>query len=151
MYIQFCNTCSFSLLALYQSINPSLRPCEVFCNIISFYGEELLASCQTPKLEDRPCRMSVTAYSIYLQLPSISGGWSSNCNLRTCGAMVTGTHLFYNHSVFKTHIYMNKSTHSRNRITIFVIPKLQYSKTLLIQNWLILNTIQFEAHDVPWF
>jgi hypothetical protein len=28
----------------------------------------------TPKLEDDPCQLSATAYSIYSQLPSISGG-----------------------------------------------------------------------------
>jgi hypothetical protein len=35
-----------------------------------FYGEELLAPCSAPELEDHP--LSVTAYSIYLQLPSPS-------------------------------------------------------------------------------
>jgi hypothetical protein len=35
-----------------------------------FYGEELLALRPTPKLEDHPCRLSATAYSIYSRLPS---------------------------------------------------------------------------------
>jgi len=43
----------------------------MFRNTICFYGEDLLAPCPTPKLEDHPCQLSVTAYSIYLQLRSI--------------------------------------------------------------------------------
>ena len=36
-----------------------------------FYGEELLAPCPTPKLEEHLCRLSVTAFSIRSQLPSM--------------------------------------------------------------------------------
>ena len=36
-----------------------------------FYGEEFLAPRPTPKLEDHPCRLSTTLYSIHSQLPSI--------------------------------------------------------------------------------
>jgi hypothetical protein len=68
--------------------------CAVFRNMVIFYGEELLAPCPTPKLEDHPCRLSTTAYSMYSQLPSISGGRSSICNLRTHHAVVTGTHYY---------------------------------------------------------
>jgi hypothetical protein len=39
-----------------------------------FYGEELLAPRQTPNLEYHPYRLSAIAFSIYLQLPSVSGG-----------------------------------------------------------------------------
>jgi hypothetical protein len=47
---------------------------EHFRNKLIFYGEELLDPRSTPKLEDYPCRLSATAYSIYSQLPTISGG-----------------------------------------------------------------------------
>jgi hypothetical protein len=54
----------------------------------------MLAPRPAPKLEDTtPCRLSVTTYSIYSQLPSIFGGCSSIHNLKTCHAVVTGTHL----------------------------------------------------------
>jgi hypothetical protein len=45
-----------------------------FRNKLIFYGEEFSAPHSTPKLEDHPCRLSAIAYSIYSQLPSISGG-----------------------------------------------------------------------------
>jgi hypothetical protein len=72
------------LLVLNQKISPSPRPREVFRNISSFYGEELLAPRPTPKLEDTPCRLSATAYSIHQQLlpileavpPSATWGWA---------------------------------------------------------------------------
>jgi hypothetical protein len=47
-------TCPFPLHVLYQRISPSSRPCEMLHNIVTFYGEELLALRQTPKLEDHP-------------------------------------------------------------------------------------------------
>ena len=46
----------------------------------------------SPSWRTTPCRLSATAYSIYSQLPSISAGRSSNRNLRTRHAVVTGTH-----------------------------------------------------------
>jgi len=42
-----------------------------------------------PKLEDHPLSASATAYSIYSQLPSVSGGLPSTRNLRTRHAVVT--------------------------------------------------------------
>jgi hypothetical protein len=45
--------------------------CEYFVTKIRFHREELLAPRPTPKLEDHPCQLSATAYSIYLQRPSI--------------------------------------------------------------------------------
>ena len=39
---------------LSQRISPSWRPREKFCNIVRFYGEQLLAPCPNPKLEDHP-------------------------------------------------------------------------------------------------
>jgi hypothetical protein len=62
-------------------------------NMVIFYGEGLLGPGPVPKLEDDPFRPSATAYSMYSQLPSISGGRSSIRNLRTRHAVVTGTHL----------------------------------------------------------
>jgi hypothetical protein len=53
------------------------------------YGEGLLVPHPTPKLEDHPCRLSATAYSIYSQLPSVSRGLLSTHNLRTRHAVVT--------------------------------------------------------------
>jgi hypothetical protein len=44
-------------------------------------------------VQTTPYRLSATAYSMYSQLPSTSGGCSSTRNLRTRHAMVTGTHL----------------------------------------------------------
>ena len=58
---------------------------------LSFYGGELLAPRPIPKMEDHS--LSATAYSIYSQLPSISGGRSAIHNLKTRHAVVTGTHL----------------------------------------------------------
>jgi hypothetical protein len=49
----------------------------------------VVAQRQTPKLEDHPCRLSVTAYSIYSQLPSACGGLPSTRNLRTRHTVVT--------------------------------------------------------------
>jgi hypothetical protein len=38
-----------------RSVKVSSPPsCEMFLNVLSFYGEELLATCPTPKLEDHP-------------------------------------------------------------------------------------------------
>jgi hypothetical protein len=41
-------------------------------NTILFFVEELLAPLPTLKWRTTPCRLSVTAHSIYSQLPSIS-------------------------------------------------------------------------------
>jgi hypothetical protein len=46
---------------------------EVLCNIskqAGFFGEVSLASRPTPKLEDHPLSVDVTAYSEYSQVPS---------------------------------------------------------------------------------
>jgi hypothetical protein len=49
-------TCPYPvpLLVSYQRMSLSLRPCEIFRNILSFYGEELLEFRPSPKLEDHP-------------------------------------------------------------------------------------------------
>ena len=62
-------------------------------NMICFYGEELLAPRPAPNLEDHPlssvcdCLFNIFAATLHI------GGRSSIHNLRTCHALVTGTHL----------------------------------------------------------
>jgi hypothetical protein len=57
----------------YQRISPRPRPCEVFRNMVIIYGEELLASRPTPKLEDhslsavRDCLFNVFAATLHPQ------------------------------------------------------------------------------------
>jgi hypothetical protein len=64
----------------------------MFRNEASFYGEELLATRPTPKLEDHPllavrdCLFNTFAAALHI------GGRSSIHNLRTCHAVVAGTH-----------------------------------------------------------
>jgi hypothetical protein len=41
------------------------------CNMVSFYGEALLANSPSRKLRETPCRLSATAHSIHSQLPPI--------------------------------------------------------------------------------
>ena len=64
-----------------------------FRNKASFYLEVLLAHCPNPKLEDHPlsavrdCLFNI--FEVIVQIISLS----SIRNLRTCHAVVTGTHL----------------------------------------------------------
>jgi hypothetical protein len=44
----------FPLPRSFQRIHPIPRSCVTFCNQLVVYGEELLAPCPTPKLEDHP-------------------------------------------------------------------------------------------------
>jgi hypothetical protein len=44
---------------------------------------------QPPSWRTTPCRLSATVYSIYSQLPPVSGGLPSIRNLRTCHAVAT--------------------------------------------------------------
>ena len=62
---------TFPLLSSHQRVNPGPKHVFMLRNYASFYGEELLAPRPIPTLEDHPCRLSATAYSIYPQLPSI--------------------------------------------------------------------------------
>jgi len=65
----------------------------MFCNIASFYGEELSTPRPTPKLEDHPlsavhnCLFNIFAVTLHI------GGRSSILNLRPQHALVTRTHL----------------------------------------------------------
>jgi hypothetical protein len=52
-------------------MNPALEHMYPFHNKAISYGEDLLAPRPTLKLEDHPLSLSVTAYSIYSQPPSI--------------------------------------------------------------------------------
>jgi hypothetical protein len=58
------------LLMLIWKSNPSLRPCA----FLSFYGQVLKTSPTLPCCRITACWLFITAYSIYLQLPCISGG-----------------------------------------------------------------------------
>ena len=65
----------------------------MFRNIVSFYGEELLASRPTQKLEYHPLSaVRDRLFNIFAATLHI-GGRSSIRNLRTRHAVVTGTHL----------------------------------------------------------
>ena len=74
------------------SPGPSLLD-ECFINMIRFYGGELLAPHPTPKLEDH-LLSAVHDYLFNIFAATLHiGGPSSIRNMRTCHAMVTGTHL----------------------------------------------------------
>jgi hypothetical protein len=47
---------------------------EIFVTSLFFYGEELLSHSQPASWKTTPCWLSMTAYLVYWQLPSISGG-----------------------------------------------------------------------------
>jgi len=75
------------------TLTPSPRPFEMFQDTLSLYGEELLALRPTLKLEDHPLsRVLDWLFSVgYSQLLAISGGNSSNRELRTRRDVVKGT------------------------------------------------------------
>jgi len=54
----------FLILVLFQMIISGPGLCEIFRNAVSCYDVDLAAR-STTKLEDSPCRMSVTAFSVY--------------------------------------------------------------------------------------
>ena len=64
-----------------------------FRNVICFYGEELLATCPHPQLEDHILSaVRDWLYNLFAATVHI-GSRSSIRNLRTRHAVVTGTHL----------------------------------------------------------
>jgi hypothetical protein len=68
----------------------------------SFYAEELLAPCRTPKLEDHPLlAVHDCLFNKFVAILHIIG-CSFLCNLRMCHAMVTGTHLSW-HTIHFRH------------------------------------------------
>lgn len=85
----------FPFLTSFKRINPSPRLCEIFSDAVSCRDVELLATRPTNKLEDTPFRMSTTAYSVYYQLPSLSGDHLLLRNLRVGHTVVTRKHLVW--------------------------------------------------------
>jgi hypothetical protein len=81
------------LLRLYQSVRPGPGHVYLFCNKATFYSNELLGPRPTSNLEDHPF-LAVLDCLCTISMPSFHvGGRSSVRNLRTCHAVVTGTHL----------------------------------------------------------
>jgi hypothetical protein len=81
----------------HQSISPGPRlTIGLFCNMIRFYGEDLLAPRPIPKRENHPlsavrdCLFNIFTATLHI------GGRSSIRNLRTRHAAMTGTHLSRN-------------------------------------------------------
>jgi len=67
----------------------------MFCNVAIVYGEELLAPCPNPKLEDHPLSaVNDSLFNISTATLHI-GGRSSIHNLTTYHFVVTGTQLSY--------------------------------------------------------
>jgi len=65
----------------------------VFCKPASFYAEELLVPCPTPKLDYHPLlAVCDCLFHIFMATLHIIG-CSSIFNLRMCHAIVTGAHL----------------------------------------------------------
>jgi hypothetical protein len=60
---------------LYQTISPGPRLCDLFRNMVIFYGEELFAPRPTPRLEDYPlsavrdCLFNVFAATLHIRRP----------------------------------------------------------------------------------
>jgi hypothetical protein len=76
----------FSLWLFVHGIRPGLRLLVVFRNKLIFYGEELLAPRQTPKLEDHPLSaVRGCLFNIFAALEGVS----SIRYLRTSHAVVT--------------------------------------------------------------
>ena len=65
----------------------------MFSNAVRCYDVDLLATRPTNILEDTPFRMSATAYSVYYQLPSISGDHLLHRDLRVGHTVMTRKHL----------------------------------------------------------
>jgi hypothetical protein len=84
-----------------------------FVNILSFYGEELLALRPTTKLEDHtlsPVRDCLFAYSIYPQLPFILEAIPPSATWGRAMFMMTGSHISWRH-----HSYANISRTTSSR------------------------------------
>jgi hypothetical protein len=68
----------FPLLKLYQRISPGPSLCQMFRNVVIFYGEELLVPRPTPKLEDhslsavRDCLFNVFAATLHIRRPFLN-------------------------------------------------------------------------------
>ena len=92
------------ITAFTNALHLSLSTVCMFRNTVLFYGEELWATCPTPKLEDHPlsavrdCLFYIFAATLHI------GGRSSIRNLRTRHDVVTGTHISQNLSVLFSEI-----------------------------------------------
>jgi hypothetical protein len=82
-----------SLQCSQEPANP--RSCEIFCNKLNFYSEELLAPCPTtPETVGPPhvgCPRLFSKY-IYSYPPYLETAYF-NHSLRMCHALATGTHI----------------------------------------------------------
>jgi hypothetical protein len=67
--------------------------CKLFITNLFFMVKGRQPHAQPPSWRTTPCRVPAAAYSIYLQLPSITESRSSIPCPRTLHAVVTGTHL----------------------------------------------------------
>ena len=56
----------------------------VFLNVLFFTGRSFYRLVQPPSWRTTPCRLSATAYSIYLQLPSISEAVPPSATWEVC-------------------------------------------------------------------
>ena len=90
-YIPCTKSCvPFPLLRSYKRINPGPWHMYVLRNKASFYGEELLAPCPTPKLQEHllsavcDCLFNIITAALHI------GSHSSIHNLRMWHAVVTG-------------------------------------------------------------
>ena len=88
------NLMSLLLLRSYQTISPVPRlTVWMFHNKICFYSELFLALHPTPKLENHPLSDVCESLLNIFSAPLLIGSHSSIHNLRTCHAVLTGTHL----------------------------------------------------------
>jgi hypothetical protein len=71
-----CPTHLFPSCRSFQRIHQIPKPCVTFHNKLLFTARTCYTShlAQPPSWRATPCRLFATAYSIYSQLPSISGG-----------------------------------------------------------------------------
>jgi hypothetical protein len=76
----------------YQSVSPSPRPCEMFRDIVGFYGEDLLAPRSTTKLEDHSLSAFCDCLFIIFAAAFHIGDRCSIRKMRTRPSVVTGTH-----------------------------------------------------------
>jgi hypothetical protein len=112
----------------HQRLSPSYRQLRTFRNKASFYGEELLATRPTPKLEDHPlsafrdCLFSIFGTTVRIG--------RSIRKLRTRHAVATGTHYHCACVCVYTHTHVRTYIHTQNRapgLRLFVLPLLFFN------------------------
>jgi len=103
----FTSACHLSLSSAHTSGSIQVWDSSLYFITWRFYGEELFAPHQTPKVRYYPlsavCDFLFNLFAATLHI----GGHSSICNLRTCHAMVTGTDLSWLYCILWW-IYYNK-------------------------------------------